>query len=276
MPGERLASAISRALDAGRELLGVIKCPELSPSGKRSLVIAKARYHARILRHDTVVDCRTARIRFGRESFPFDWYVFYEIFIDRVYERVHFPRATVLDLGAHKGYFAAFALIRGAREVVSYEPEATNFRRLAAAAAEVPGWTVHPEAVAGEAGVRSLSIRDAWSHTLIRHRDGADVATVSATSLESVLKASKLGPRQVLKIDIEGAECEALAGTPSDVLARVDELVIETHEDAPCQAAHIITLAGAAGLSRIDGKPGASASRHRGAPVLHFRGSGQR
>ncbi len=51
-------------------------------------------------------------------------------------------------------------------------------------------------------------------------------------------------------MDIEGAECEALATTPRDLLAHVDELVVEAHADAPCAAADIVAIAEAAGYNR--------------------------
>jgi predicted RNA methylase len=42
---------------------------------------------------------------------------------------------VVLDIGAHKGYFGAWALAQGATAVVSCEPESENFRLLSRAVA---------------------------------------------------------------------------------------------------------------------------------------------
>jgi len=248
-------------------VLAVMKCPELTNSGKLSLLLAKASYHARSLKRDTVVDCGVARIRFGRESFPFDWYVFEEIFIRRIYERLHFEGAFVLDLGAHKGYFAVFALRHGAKKVVSFEPEAANFRRLAAAAEEVSGWTARQEAIAGESGMRSLKVNEAWSHTLIMDGAADDAVSVPVVALAGVLGIHG-AERQIVKMDIEGAECDALATTPRDLLARIDELVVEAHADAPCSPAGIVAMAEAAGLTAVD--PNLS----HPAPMLHFEAVG--
>jgi FkbM family methyltransferase len=260
-----LSRALSRGLAEGREVLGVLKCPELTAAAKLSLLVAKARYHAGVLDHDVVVDCRVAKIRFGRESFPFDWYVFHEVFIERVYGRMRFHEASVLDLGAHKGYFAVFALSRGATSVVSFEPEAANFRRLAAAAAVVREWTVRQEAVAGESGLRTLKLKDAWSHTLVLGGDDGDSVTVPALSLAEVLDKYQ-GERQVVKVDIEGAEYEALAGTPHELLARVDQLVVEAHANGPHRPSAIVRIAEAAGLC------GRGVDLNCDAPVLHFAG----
>jgi FkbM family methyltransferase len=260
-----ISRVLSRGLVEGCELLGVLKCPELTGAGKFSLLVAKARYHAGVLDSDAVVDCRVAKIRFGRESFPFDWYVFHEVFIERIYGRIQFYKASVLDLGAHKGYFAVFALSRGATSVVSFEPEAANFRRLAATAGVVRDWTVRREAVAGESGLRTLKLRDAWSHTLVLGGHDGDAVTVPALSLADVL-GEYPGGRQVVKLDIEGAEYEALAGTPHELLARVDELVVEAHADGPFRPSTIVAIAEAAGLC------GKGVDLNCDAPVLHFTG----
>jgi FkbM family methyltransferase len=254
---------LSRALAESRGVFGLLRCQELSAGGKLSLLGAKAKYHARRLEHDTIVDCRVARIRFGRESFPFDWYVFEEIFIKRIYERLRFESASVLDLGAHKGYFAVFALSHGATKVVSFEPEAANFRRLAAAAEDVSGWTARQEGIAGESGTRSLKVKEAWSHALVAGEAGEDVVAVPVVALADVLDKHAT-ERQVVKMDIEGAECEALVTTPRNLLARIDELVVEAHADAPCAPAGIVAIAEAAGLTAVDPD-----LRHA-APMLHF------
>ncbi len=245
-------------------MVGVMRCPELTVGGRLSLLIAKARYHARALKRDPVVDCKVARIRFGRESFPFDWYVFQEIFIGRIYERLHLERASVIDLGAHKGYFAVFALNHGAAKVVSFEPEAANFQRLDAAAQGVAGWTVKREGIAGRSGVRALKLNESWSHTLVLDRDARGAVTVPVTALGDVIDRYP-GERQVLKVDIEGAECEALAETPVHLLARVDELVVEAHADAPCPPSDIVAVVEAAGLRGVE------IDLNHPAPVLHFR-----
>jgi FkbM family methyltransferase len=259
---------LPRALALGHDAVSVLRCPELTSHGKLSLLWAKARYHARRLRHDAIVDCGVARIRFGAESFLYDWYVFEEIFMKRIYRRLRLESACVLDLGAHKGYFAAFALAHGASNVVSFEPEATNFRRLATAAEGVARWTARQEAIAGESGVRALQLNEAWSHSLVARDDGDDVVTVAAVSLGDVLQPHA-GKRQVVKVDIEGAECEALARTSPDLLARVDELVVEAHAGAGCEPARIVAIAEGAGLQ------GVHIDLDHPAPVLHFRAPGE-
>jgi FkbM family methyltransferase len=241
------------------QIRAVAKCPELTRAGKAAMLGGKLRYHTGLLRRDQVVDCGVARIRLGRESFATDWRVFFEVFVSRIYDDMRFDRASVIDLGGHKGYFGVFALSRGAARVVSYEPEPMNFGRLAAAAQTVPEWTVFQAAVAGTSGVRSLSIKEAWSHTLLDDETEGEVVAVQAISLTDVL-AEHSGERQVVKLDIEGAECEALARASSALLARVDELMVEPHPEAGCDRAAILAIATTAGLRPVDGR----------SPLMHF------
>lgn len=246
-----LSDVSARVKWVNYQLRAVAECPELTRAGKRAMLLAKLRYHTGLLRRDQVVDCGVARIRLGRESFAADWRVFFEVFVSRIYEGIRFDGASVIDLGAHKGYFAVFALGRGAARVVSYEPEPMNFERLAATAASVPQWTVRQEAVAGETGVRSLSRRESWSHTLLADVEGAaDRLAVQAISLANVL-ADHDGERHVVKLDIEGTEHEALSSAPPELLARVDELVVEPHPEAGCDRTTIVTIAAAAGLREV-------------------------
>ncbi len=260
----RLPTRVESRLIAKRQTLqrlaGMLRCPELTPRGKLSLFHATLRYHARRLNSDTVVGCGVASLRFGLESFATDWEVFTEVFIARVYAGVACQRSRVLDLGAHKGYFAVFALNHGAREVISFEPEPTNFRRLAAAAQSETRWCVRQEAIAGMRGMRKLALKDAWSHTLTGS-PSVDSVMVPAVTLADVLGDSG-HERKVVKIDIEGAECEALAATPQHVLATIDEIVIEVHPGAPCGANEIALALKHAGLSQV--------GRERENCLLHF------
>ena len=66
----------------------------------------------------------------GSDNVHVDLQTFAEIFVLREYAPLDVRSAHVLDLGAHKGYFAAWALRRGAAFVSSYEPHPKNFAAL--------------------------------------------------------------------------------------------------------------------------------------------------
>ena len=78
--------------------------------------------------------CRTTISRSIESSF---------IVVDEAYE-TDYEGTIVLDIGAHKGYYAAYAVQHGARRVVAYEPESANLEaleRTAAAYRDDAAWT---------------------------------------------------------------------------------------------------------------------------------------
>jgi FkbM family methyltransferase len=159
------------------------------------------------------------------------------VFVAREYASGHFQNASVLDAGGHKGYFAAFAFANGARNVTSYEPESSNLTSLRQAAV-IPAWTVEPAAISGETGRATLHTADSWTHSIVRDagRGAQDVATVS---LKDAIEQFAEAERLVVKLDIEGAECEAVGSLTTQTWSVVDELILEMHGWAPCDASAI-------------------------------------
>lgn len=227
----------------------LLTCPDLSWRTRLSLIVAKAARGVGVKRDLEVRLCQCS-VWLGRDTFAIDWNVFIEIFLDHAYGLIDYAGADVLDAGAHKGYFAAFALENGASSVTSLEPEPYNFRHLARAAAGNDAWRVRRQAVAGKAGTRSLRLGLAYSHSLVLETGSEDAIEVEAVTLAELLGASS-GGRLIAKLDIEGAECEALSATPAEKLSGLDALVVETHADAPCGRDDVVTVAEATGLCLV-------------------------
>jgi len=172
--------------------------------------------------------------------------------------------AVVLDIGAHKGYFGAYALRCRARSVVSFEPESANLALLeaSAAAARAAGadWRVRAVAVGAVEGEAELHVMSAsWGHALHPPADFAEheVGTqrVPVVALADVLAAARRsagGARVVVKINIEGEECATVLGTPAGAWQGVSEVFVETHPWADCEAEELATHLTAAGLSRAE------------------------
>jgi hypothetical protein len=70
-----------------------------------------------------------ARVYLDPQSLAADWETWRQIFFPKygIYAGDYYD-AVVVDVGAHKGYFAASALRGGARLVLSYEPRQTILR----------------------------------------------------------------------------------------------------------------------------------------------------
>jgi FkbM family methyltransferase len=169
--------------------------------------------------------------------------------------------AVVLDVGAHKGYFGAYALARGARTVVSFEPERLNVAYLErCAASSRRDWRVRAVAVGAVAGEADLHVMQAsWGHALqppqafAEYEVGTQPVPVSALA-DVLAEGSGLAPGGplVVKLNIEGAECEAVLGTPAEAWAGVSEAFVETHPWAACGAQELAAHLAPAGLTRAE------------------------
>jgi FkbM family methyltransferase len=215
---------------------------------------------------------RGGTILFGRESFAVDRVAFLGVFLEGWYD-ADYHDAVVLDIGGHKGYYGAFALLGGARRVVSFEPEARNFALLERAAATFRAagfdWRVARAAIGASDGEVDLRVsEDAASHSLYAaDSPAAPAQRVQMVRMDTVLGEVTARERIIVKIDAEGAECAAVLASGGENWNPVDELIIETHAFAPCSSAEIVERAGTFGLELQ------SRETEPTAELLHFRRS---
>jgi FkbM family methyltransferase len=181
-------------------------------------------------------------IWFAEEGINGDRGTFGEVFVAQCY-RSNYRDATVVDIGGHKGYFGAYALLHGAKTILSYEPEEKNFAALERAAESFRAggheWRIARVAVGSFEREADLKVsRNSWSHSLFRVLDREEtgrVQKVRVISLSNTLdEAETLDERIIVKIDVEGSECEIVLGTPIGSWATVNELFVEIHAFAPC------------------------------------------
>lgn len=198
----------------------------------------------------------------NHEGFAIDWLAFVEVFGDKPYA-TDYRDAFVLDIGAHKGYFGAFALSSGAAFVTSIEPARENCRALERSAAARPtGWMAVNAAVADSAGRRTLHLDStSWAHSLkpVERPAGEEAVDVITLRDALALLPQAANARIVVKIDAEGAECEILHD-PSP-LSQVHEVFVEWHSHSGCSRTEIVDLMDSAGLRTVDAAEGG---------VLHF------
>ena len=173
------------------------------------------------------------------------------VVVDRAYDG-DYEDAVVVDIGAHKGYFGAYALERGARAVISFEPEASNLELLERSAESYRRrgltWSVRAAAVGAARGEAELHVMSAsWGHAL--HPPDAftewevgvqQVVVVSiADALTEAETLAERGSRLVVKVNVEGEECGIVLGTEPPTWQNVSELFVETHPWAGCDATEL-------------------------------------
>lgn len=162
-----------------------------------------------------------------------------EIFTLREYELLEptlkAARTVVLDVGAHKGFFALY--VRALNEtvpVLCYEPEEANYAALKKHLElnKIHDVTTKNAAVAKEEGTLLLNVsEDSHNHSIVVAPGTTLQKKVSATTLERI--ANKFESIDVLKMDIEGAEFQIFENLPSSVFKKIGVIFMEYHEYGP-------------------------------------------
>ena len=149
-----------------------------------------------------------------------------ELVLQRVYEVAGPPTGTVLDCGANVGMFTLTAF-PSAERVIAVEPDPGNFQLLSQNVArsgatnveliEAAVWTTDGE-VAFDAG----------SHSTGGGIDNTGSLRVKSAALDTLCET--YGPIELLKLDIEGAEEDAILQSHFD---GVNRIVAELHLHNP-------------------------------------------
>jgi FkbM family methyltransferase len=141
--------------------------------------------------------------------------------------------SLVLDAGAHRGEFSGAILERFGCTVVALEPAPDLF----AAIPERAGLVKLNRALAGGDGRRTLHLsQNPEAHSLEAGQaaleGGGKAVEVEACSLQALWV--ELGrPADLVKLDIEGAEIEALDAAPDELLRSIGQLSVEFHDFQP-------------------------------------------
>lgn len=147
------------------------------------------------------------------------------------------PTDTVLDIGAHVGYFSMWAASR-CKRVFAFEPEPYNFKRLSENTKSFPNVECFERAAThiGE-GMIYLHIdnQNSGGHSLFRHLCNA--VRVKAINVGSFLKGREIMP-DFAKIDAEAAEFNILKSF-QDVSLKFP-MAIEMHDTVLFRACHYI------------------------------------
>lgn len=150
--------------------------------------------------------------------------------------------ATVLDIGANRGQFAVYALVRFASaRIHCFEPLPSARETLARLAAEEPRVRVWPVALGSAPARASLHVtaRDDSSSLLAptelqtstfpaTHEAGR--VEVEVRRLDDVVASIEAASPILLKLDVQGFELEVLRGATT-TLQRVDEVLVEVSRE---------------------------------------------
>jgi FkbM family methyltransferase len=165
-------------------------------------------------------------------------FLYQEIFHDLAYQRhptfVLRPGWCVVDCGANIGMFSLRAARAGCEQVLALEPDPNTFARLSLNL-ETNGATAVTaiRSAAGRTTGRGAFKRGEVSTLgrLVPQNSGVRGEwpnVVDVTTLADVFNRYSLRSVDLLKLDIEGGECDALEGA-RPVLDRIQRIVMEYH-----------------------------------------------
>ena len=180
-------------------------------------------------------------VEFRLHAPSFDTFIINEIWMDNVYTPS--PKFSirdgwvVVDVGGHKGIFAVFAATtaRGVK-VYSFEASPENFACLShnIALNNLSNVKAFNVAVSGRDGESTLNLYEENGQNTLLQRSNPRLHPVGSIKVEtwSLAKVLKTVGSQVnlLKVDIEGMEYEALFSCPDEYLQRVERIALEYHD----------------------------------------------
>ena len=145
----------------------------------------------------------------------------------------------VADIGANLGGYSMLASKRaGPRgRVYAFEPEPDNFRRLSRRVAGLHNVVPVGKAIGASSGEATLNV-DPFHQRHSLNRSGGRSITVAVTTLDDFVREHSLPGFDVVKLDIEGAELEAIAGMPG-VLSGSRRPVVLCEVHPPLSAARL-------------------------------------
>ena len=158
--------------------------------------------------------------------------------VQEALRRLIAPGAVFYDIGANVGFFTILGarLVGPTGRTIAFEPVPACARAVARnielndfAHAEIR------EAAVGAAGGRAqlLVVGEAsWSHLAStgRHADVRDEIDVAVVAIDELVAAGEIPPPDVVKIDTEGAELQAIAGMRATIERHRPAIVCELHD----------------------------------------------
>ncbi|OAB80063.1 FkbM family methyltransferase [Cochleicola gelatinilyticus] len=152
-----------------------------------------------------------------------------KIFINEIH-----PESTVLDIGAHLGYFTCIAgklASKGKVHAFEVDPKCIQLINKNIAINSLNSITVHNVGVSDrEEIVRIQKLEKPNPGLIINSKSTANFIEISSITIDDFLSQHKLTPN-FIKIDVEGAEEKVLRGMENTLKQKHLTLLLEIHVD---------------------------------------------
>ena len=158
--------------------------------------------------------------------------------VQEALRRLLAPGAVFFDVGANVGFFTILGarLVGPSGRVIAFEP-VPGCARAVARNIELNGFAhaeIREAAVGARGGTARLLVvgEASWSHLAStgRHADVREEIDVEVVSIDELVGAGAIAPPDVLKIDTEGAELQAIEGMRETIARHRPAIVCELHD----------------------------------------------
>lgn len=142
------------------------------------------------------------------------------------------PDATVLDIGAYDGAWAAGVLGKFGAEIDAFEPVPAFVARIRERFAHNPRVRIHEYGLASADREESISLEEGGSSTIIASPEASERQTITLRNAAAVLRDLGRDSYDLVKINIEGGEYELLDHLLNeDLIRRFRFLQIQFHPE---------------------------------------------
>lgn len=184
------------------------------------------------------------------------WLGSYEMGKRLAFEREIKPGSTVYDIGANVGYFSLLAsiLVGESGKVFAFEPLPRNveFLRKHISINKLSNIEVIEAAVSSQSGEAFF---DLGASTAMGHLSDSGGLEIQMVSLDDMVSAGEIKPPDYIKLDVEGAEYDALRGAEVVIDKFQPVLFLDTHQRSAHQNTINLLEQKKYRFEILDGKP---------------------
>ena len=181
---------------------------------------------------------------YGIPDDPSAWYTLYENLIVGVYDKLKIEKDdVVVDIGGHYGFFAMYALNKGASKIHSIEPTKTTFDILNKNLKEYENAKTYNLAISSDDTDREIiaigsSSCNSFHENSNNNLDNKETQgirkkqIVKCSTFEQFMKNNNIEKIDALKMDCEGAEWDLLPTISDDIFKnKIRKICMEAHPD---------------------------------------------
>lgn len=162
-----------------------------------------------------------------------------EVFVKKVYAK-HFPfdtNATIIDVGAHYGYFSLFAAknTKTKSTIYAFEPSIDNFNIMQENVSNnnISNIVTFHQAVYGETGFSNLTKFNHQNNSLYAqylNTDNSETEEVTCITLNDIIDNQNISHIHFLKLDCEASEYEILLNCSKETFSKIEVICCELHD----------------------------------------------